>query len=141
QTGLSCHVGEGAVAIVVEEVARGLAAGTRGIEARAVHQEDVHPAVVIVIDERDARAHLFEQVLLVICRTRHIARVGEASSGGNVGEFGGEGGGGQQRKERAPPHFSFRNSRRFCSSSLDSRSSLVNSSIAFRPSSALPSLR
>src|SRR5437899_3150789 len=70
QTRLASDVGKGAVAIVAEEIAGGLGAcGGRG-GTGAIHQEDIRPAVVIVVDDRYATTHLFEQKLLVEGRSR-----------------------------------------------------------------------
>ena len=63
--GFFCDVGEGAVAIVfVKRVADG-ARGLEEIARTAVHQVDVHPAVVVVIEESAAGAHGFRQVMVL----------------------------------------------------------------------------
>ena len=72
QARLLRDVGERAVAIVVEQVAGRLAIADLGIEAAAVDQEDVEPAVVVVVEERDAAAHLLEQELLVGRASRDV---------------------------------------------------------------------
>ena len=60
QAGLRGHVGERAVAIVlVQAVGR---AGGRAFEARAAEDEDIQPAVVVVVEEGDAAADGFEDV-------------------------------------------------------------------------------
>src|SRR4029079_8409445 len=142
-----------------EEEAGGLCGGGRQIECGTVHQEDVEPAVIIVVDEGDSAAHLLDQIFLVLDRARNVASVPEARLRGNIGELRGVCGasdqsGGKAEKHPArhraclPAHWrlpsprsSFRNSRRFCSNSFDSRSSLTNVSIVFLLSSILPSLR
>src|SRR5690242_19391237 len=48
QSGFGGHVREGAVAIVVEEEVAGLVRGIDSLEASAIHQENVEPAVVVV---------------------------------------------------------------------------------------------
>ena len=87
QAGFARDIGKRAVAIVVEEIAGGLAAGGGGIEGGTVDQEDIEPAVVIVVDEGDAAAHLFDQILLVLRRAGNVAGVAEARGGGDIGEL------------------------------------------------------
>ena len=63
----SRHVGESAVAIVAEKMRCGFAASGKALEAPAVHDENVEPAVVVVIVECDAAAGSFEQIFLFLC--------------------------------------------------------------------------
>jgi len=55
-------VGEGAVVIVVIEVARRSFARYGGFERRAIHNENIRPAVIVVIEDSDARARCFDDV-------------------------------------------------------------------------------
>jgi len=55
------HVGERAIVIVVIELRRGMLADVTG-PVHAVDQENVGPAVVIVIDEGHAGAHSFGEI-------------------------------------------------------------------------------
>ena len=61
------HVGEGAVAIVLVERVANRLRGLVEIARAAVHQVDVHPAVVVVIEEGAAGAHGLGQVVLGRC--------------------------------------------------------------------------
>ncbi len=54
-------VGEGAVVIVVVELGRGMFGGLAG-PVGAVDEEDVGPAVVVVVDESDTGAHGFGKI-------------------------------------------------------------------------------
>ncbi len=49
EASLVCDIGEGAVAIVVVEAVAG--AGGNAIEAAAAEDEDIHPAIVVVVEE------------------------------------------------------------------------------------------
>ena len=64
EAGAVGDVGEGAVAIVFEEMAAGLLAGGEAFETPAVDEEEVQPAVVVVVVEGDAAAGGFEEVLV-----------------------------------------------------------------------------
>jgi hypothetical protein len=56
------HVGEGSVAVVFVEPVIGVI--RRMIETRATQDEDIQPAVIIVIDKGHAAAHSFDDVIL-----------------------------------------------------------------------------
>ncbi len=86
QPGLRRDVGERAVAVVVKEVARGPVGADGRIEAGGVHQEDVEPAVAIVVEERGAAAHLLEQELLVGRAARDVLRLQQARGRRDVRE-------------------------------------------------------
>ena len=77
QAGLFGDVGEGAVAIVVVEAVAG--AGDSAVETAAGELENVHPSVVVVVDEGAAAAGDFENVV----------RSGDAAVDGGLGESGG----------------------------------------------------
>ncbi len=60
------YVGESPVAVVLEEVAGRFLARREAIQAPAIHQEDIEPAVVVVVEERRPAAGGFEQVLVFL---------------------------------------------------------------------------
>ena len=66
RAGLQRDVGEGAVAIVLEQVIEGLFARRKAFQPPAVDQEDVEPAVVVIVVEGDAAARGLEQVLVLV---------------------------------------------------------------------------
>src|SRR4029077_19844774 len=61
ETGFVGDVGEGAVVIVVVELGRGMFGGLAR-PVGAVDEEDVGPAIVVVIDESDTGAHGFGKI-------------------------------------------------------------------------------
>ena len=61
QTSFVGHIGERAIVIVVIELECRVLANVAG-PAHAVDEENVGPAVVVVIDEGDARAHRFREI-------------------------------------------------------------------------------
>ena len=63
--GFGGDVGEGAVVIVMEERASGLLALERHLYCGRVGEVNVGPAVAVVIDDQDAAAHRFHDVLLL----------------------------------------------------------------------------
>ena len=64
--GFGGDIGESAVAIVLEQMRGGLLAGGEAFQARAVHQKNIEPAVVVVIVEGDAAAGGFEQIFILV---------------------------------------------------------------------------
>src|SRR5262249_27086005 len=62
--GLVCYVSESAVMVVVEESASGFFAFEGHVDSGRVGEIDVGPAVAVVIDDDDAAAHGFDDVLL-----------------------------------------------------------------------------
>ena len=58
-------VGESSVVVVAEKVMVGLDGLGRVLETPAVDEKDVVPAVIVVVEERDAGAHRLDKVLLV----------------------------------------------------------------------------
>jgi hypothetical protein len=83
QACLRGHVSEGAVSVVVEQVAGWC--GAR-LEATRVDEKNVEPPVVVVVEEGGAAAHLLEQELLVRGMTRHVLRIHQTGGGGDVCE-------------------------------------------------------
>ena len=84
ETGLLGHVGEGAVFVVVIERGKRFALFVVGPVHR-VDEQDVLPAVVVVVDEGAARADGFREILLA--EGAAVMFEADASFGGNVGEF------------------------------------------------------
>ncbi len=66
EAGFGGNVGECTVAIVLEEMIGGPLAGGEAFEASAVDQENVEPAVVVVIVESDPAAGGFEEVFVLV---------------------------------------------------------------------------
>ena len=60
------HIGESAVAIILEQAGDRFVSGGKSFEVRAVHQKNVEPAVVVVVVERDSAARGFEQVFVLV---------------------------------------------------------------------------
>src|SRR2546423_386392 len=80
------YVRECAVAVIAKEIAGGLFTPAV-VERRAIDQKDIEPAIVVVIEKRDATAHLFEQKLLPLDRSRDVLSAGQASLNGYVFEY------------------------------------------------------
>ena len=85
EPGLQGDVGEGAVAIVLEQVRVRLLAFGEAFQPPAVHQEDVEPAVVVVVVEGDAAAGGLEQILVLVLAAEDGLGV-EAGFASDVGE-------------------------------------------------------
>ena len=66
QSGTCRDIGERAVAVVVKEIARRFTVLYLRIEAAAIHEEDIEPAVAVVVEERRTASHLLEQIPLVL---------------------------------------------------------------------------
>jgi len=60
------HIGERAVMVVAIEMIRRPPAGFRRFQGCAVHDEDVRPAIVVVVEDGDARARGLDNVLLAV---------------------------------------------------------------------------
>ena len=76
------------IAEIAVEVAGGRVGGW--IEGSGVHQKDIRAAVVVVIEDRDARAGGFEEILLDVAAAGDVDR-GEACFFGDVAEVDGDG--------------------------------------------------
>src|SRR5207247_9232748 len=57
------------------------------IETAAIHQKDVEPAVVVVVEQGRAAAHLLQQELLVLRSARDIPGLYQAGGGGDIREY------------------------------------------------------
>ena len=69
QAGFVGHVGEGAVVIVVKEMIGGSRRSGLRTERGAVHDEDVGPTIVVVVEDGDAAAGGLDDVLLGVLVT------------------------------------------------------------------------
>ena len=85
QTGFGGHVGERAVVIVAIQVIAGTLPGGKSFERRAIHQKNVGPAVVVVVEDRDAGSGGFDDVFLGVDAAENVLR-GQAGFFGDVGE-------------------------------------------------------
>ena len=63
---LGGDVGEGGVAIVLEEMRSGLFAGGEAFEAGTVDEENVEPAVVVVVVEGDTTSGGLEEIFVFV---------------------------------------------------------------------------
>ena len=85
QAGLGGHVGEGAVAVVFVEVVAGFWRSV--FETPSAGDEDVHPAVVVVVEEGAAGGHGFDDVGEAVgLAIDH--RCGQAGCVGNIDKAG-----------------------------------------------------
>ena len=64
QAGAGSHIGEGAVAIVLEEVAVRLLSSGKSFQPPAVHEKQIQPAIVVVVVEGEAAAGGLEQIFV-----------------------------------------------------------------------------
>ena len=60
------YVGKGAIAVVAEKMRSRLAACGKALESGSVDQEDVEPAVIVVIVESNTASRGFEQVFVLV---------------------------------------------------------------------------
>ncbi len=92
EAGFGGDVGEGSVVVVVEEVAGGgvFLRGRGGGEFGAVDEEDVGPAVAVVVEDGDAGAGGLDDVALAGGVAVGVAD-GDSGFGGDVDEPGGGG--------------------------------------------------
>ena len=66
ESDLRRHVGKRAVTIILEEMRGGLLARRKSLEAPAVHEKDIEPAVVVVIVKGDSTAGSFKQIFVFV---------------------------------------------------------------------------
>jgi len=85
ETSFFGDVGESAVAIVFVKAIGGL--GRRAVNAGATKQEEIHPAIIVVVDEGTTTAIGFDDVLVDLIATVN-GGVAQASRGGHVDEMG-----------------------------------------------------
>ena len=85
ESSFRCNVRKRAVVIVVIEVIRHSAVRIRRFERRSVDDENVRPSVIVVIENRDARAGGFDNVFLCVPTAKDDRR-GEARLLGYVCE-------------------------------------------------------
>src|SRR5262249_50651862 len=62
EAGFRGHVRKGTVAVIVIEMVGGCLAGRHPIKPRTVHQDDVFPSVVVVVDEACAATGSLKEV-------------------------------------------------------------------------------
>src|SRR5262249_22677600 len=74
-TSLECHVGKGAVAIVLEEMRDRFLANRKTFEPRTINEKNIEPAVVVVIVERNTAARGFEQIFVLMFAAVNCFRV------------------------------------------------------------------
>jgi len=96
QACLRGHVGEGAVAIVPVKVVGRDRFRREASHSRAIRNEDVGPAIVIVIEDRNASASAFEDKLLhvLLAYDRFCGQTGFRSDIDEIGKCGSGPGGG-----------------------------------------------
>ena len=87
QSGLDGYIAESAIVIIaIKMVGRTLACG-EAFQRRAIHKEDVGPAVIVVVKDRGAAAGRFDNVFLRLLAAKDDGR-GQAGFLGDVGEIG-----------------------------------------------------
>src|SRR5579859_1272540 len=86
QAGFVRDIGESTVVIVMVEMAGREIARGRRIESGAVHDEDVWPAVVVVIEDGDASSGRFNDVFFGVHAAKDF-RGGETGFFGDIGEM------------------------------------------------------
>ena len=102
ETRLPGDVGKRAVAVVVIQMVGGLLPLWEALERRAVHLEDVEPAVVVVVEKSDAAAGGLDDPVLDVLPAKHAART-QTCPRANIDERHAEGRArGDGRAERVP---------------------------------------
>ena len=86
QMGLFRDISERAVAVVVKQITDGSLILLRLLEAGSIHQKNVEPAIVVIIEQRHAATHLLQEVLLVGSAATNVLGTQQAGTGGYVGE-------------------------------------------------------
>src|SRR5258705_10344222 len=66
ETSFGGDVGKGAVAVVFEKVIGRLLADGKTFQTRAVDEENVHPAIIVVIVEGDSTTGGFEKIFILV---------------------------------------------------------------------------
>src|ERR1700722_560466 len=85
EAGLRGHVGERAVMIVAIQVVRRSLSGGKSLEPRSIHQKNIGPAVIVVIENRDPGPGGFNDVFLGVDSTENVLR-GQPGFFGNIDE-------------------------------------------------------
>src|SRR3954454_14991173 len=87
QPGFYRDIGKRAIPVVFVKAADGLRSfGVRCLESCAVHEEDVQPAIIVIIEKRDAAAGCLQQISIARLRAKNRLGV-EASLPGHVDEL------------------------------------------------------
>ncbi len=86
QTRLLGDVPESTVTIVVKQITGGIAIPNSRVKAGSVHQKNIEPAIVVVVEERHPATHLLEQKLFVCRAAGNVSSVPQSSLASNVGE-------------------------------------------------------
>ncbi len=83
-SGLGADVSEGAVVVVAVKLSGMAFAGAHVLQRGTIDEEDVHPSVIVVIENGDAPAHGFHDVAFFLASAGEV----EINSGGasHVGE-------------------------------------------------------
>src|SRR4029077_21213679 len=68
---LSGDVGESTVAIIFVQAIGGLLAGGKAFQPRAIHQENIEPAIVVVIVEGDAATGGLQQIFVFVLAAKN----------------------------------------------------------------------
>src|ERR1022692_1257815 len=71
--------------IVAIQAVAGALSGRKAFEPGAIHQKDVGPSVVVVVEDRDAGSGGFDDVFLGVQATKDVLR-GQAGFLGDIGE-------------------------------------------------------
>src|SRR4051812_15814704 len=75
ETCLHGDISKGAIAIIFEEVTRGLLPLGKAFETPAVYQENIEPAIVVVVIERYATAFRLQQVFVFLYSAENCLRI------------------------------------------------------------------
>src|ERR1700678_533797 len=75
QACLGSDVAESAVPIIVKQLVGGMILVRRSIQSSSVHQKDVQPSIIVVVDERHPRAGGLKNVLLAVVSAAHLDKV------------------------------------------------------------------
>ncbi len=70
----------------MKQIAGGIAIPDSRVKAGSIHQKDIEPAVVVVVEQSDPATHFLEQKLLVGRATGDVSGVSQAGLDGDVGE-------------------------------------------------------
>src|SRR5690242_19696925 len=69
---LRSHIGKSSVMIVVIQMVRGSPIGGEALQCCAIHNEDVGPSVVVIIENGDAGSGCLDDVFLGVNSTENI---------------------------------------------------------------------